>query len=159
MGKIDRKRTANRAPRVKLAGTVLVLMRLENGRQLRAKLHQLSTSGGLLHLEQPLDEGIKVEVIFHVGSSTVRSQARVLFPMWATQGYLQPFEFNDLSELDRRELQIDLQKLLESSVAAIVPSAERMDSSFSDPPSQSSDASPPAAGPESESYPPQSVLD
>lgn len=131
MGKPDRTR-GSRAPRVKLAGTVLALMRLENGRQLRAKLHQLSTSGGLLHLDQPLDEGIKVEVIFHVGHSTVRTKARVLFPMWATQGYLQPFAFDELGDLERRELQIDLQKLLESSAAARVPLIDRMDITLSD---------------------------
>ena len=110
-----------RPPRVKLAGTVLSLVRLENGRQTRGKLHQLSITGGLLHLEDPLDEGIKVEVIFHVGTSTVRCKARMLFPMWATKGYLQPFEFTDLGEEDRSHLQTDLQRLLDSSAAAIVP--------------------------------------
>jgi len=109
-----------RAPRVKLAGTVLSLVRLENGRQTRGRLHQLSITGGLLHLETPLDEGIKVEVIFHVGESTVRSKARMLFPMWATQGYLQPFEFTGLDDEDRCNLQVDLQRLLDCSAAAIV---------------------------------------
>ena len=106
---------ARRAPRVKLAGTILALLRLENGRQVRARLHQLSFTGGLLHLENPLDEGIKVEVMFHVGGSTIRSKATMLFPMWATQGYLQPFEFAGLSEEDRRNLEADLQKLLDST--------------------------------------------
>jgi hypothetical protein len=109
-----------RAPRVKLAGTVLSLVRLENGRQTRGRLHQLSITGGLLHLETPLDEGIKVEVIFHVGESTVRSKARMLFPMWATQGYLQPFEFTGMEDEDRCNLQVDLQRLLDCSAAAIV---------------------------------------
>ena len=109
-----------RAPRVKLAGTVLSLVCLENGRQTRGRLHQLSVTGGLLHLETPLDEGIKVEVIFHVGENTVRTKARMLFPMWATQGYLQPFEFVDLGQGDRSNLQADLQRLLHSSGAAIV---------------------------------------
>ncbi len=113
--------TTRRAPRVKLAGTVLSLLRLENGRQTRGRLHQLSITGGLLHLDNPLDEGIKVEVIFHVGNSTVRSKARMLFPMWATQGYLQPFEFTDLDDEDRCNLQVDLQRLLDCSAAAIVP--------------------------------------
>lgn len=102
-----------RAQRVKLAGTVLALIQLENGRQVRARLHQLSITGGLLHLEKPLDEGIKVEVIFHVGSCTVRSKAVMIFPMWATQGCLQPFEFTDLAEEDRRKLETDLQKFLD----------------------------------------------
>src|ERR1700675_4153567 len=95
---------ARRAPRVKLAGTVLALVRLESGREIRARLHQLSFTGGLLHLEAPLDEGIKAEVMFHVGGSTIRSKAAVHFPMWATQGCLQPFEFADLSEDDRPNL-------------------------------------------------------
>jgi hypothetical protein len=111
---------AKRAPRVKLAGTVLSLVRLENGRETRGKLHQLSITGGLLHLEKPLDEGIKVEVIFHVANSTVRTKARMLFPLWATQGYLQPFEFSDLGEEDRSNLQADLQRLLDRSAAVIV---------------------------------------
>ena len=124
MGKSVQQRSVNRAPRVKLGGTVLFLARLENGRQLRGKLHQLSTTGGLLQLEKPLDEGIKVEVIFHVGNSTVRSKAKLLFPMWATQGYLQPFEFDELNEPERSQLQNNLQKLLKSSAATTVPGVE-----------------------------------
>src|SRR5205085_10302587 len=104
-----------RAPRVKLAGTILALIQLENGRQIRARLHQLSFTGGLLHMEKPLDEGIKAEVMFHVAGSTVRSKAAMLFPMWATQGCLQPFEFADLGEENRLKLETDLQKFLSSS--------------------------------------------
>ena len=95
---------ARRAPRVKLAGTILALVQLENGRQIRARLHQLSFIGGLLHLDNPINEGIKVEVIFHIGDSTIRGKAAMLFPMWATQGCLQPFEFIDLREEDRLKL-------------------------------------------------------
>jgi hypothetical protein len=113
-----------RAPRVKFSGTILALVRLQSGRQIRARLHQLSFTGGLLHLETPVDEGIKVEVMFHVGGSTIRSQAAMLFPMWATQGCLQPFEFADLSEKDRQKLEADLQKFLTSSTAAS-PSSEQ----------------------------------
>ena len=108
---------ARRAPRVKLGGTILALVRLENGREIRARLHQLSSTGGLLHLDKPVDEGIKIEVMFHVGGSTIRSKAAMLFPMWATQGCLQPFEFADLEEEDRRKLDADLQKLLGSSAS------------------------------------------
>jgi hypothetical protein len=105
---------ARRAPRVKLAGTILAMVRLENGRQIRARLHHLSFTGGLLHLETPVDEGIKAEVMFHVGGSTIRSKAAMLFPMWATQGCLQPFEFADLGEDDRLKLKADLEKFLVS---------------------------------------------
>jgi hypothetical protein len=104
-----------RAPRVKLAGVVLALIQLENGRQIRGRLHQLSITGGLLYLDDPLDEGIKVEVMFHVGNCTVRSKAAMLFPMWATQGCLQPFEFTDPAEDDRRTLESDLRSFLGSA--------------------------------------------
>lgn len=103
---------------------MLFLARLENGRQLRGKLHQLSTTGGLLQVEKPLDEGIKVEVIFHVGNGTVRSKARMLFPMWATQGYLQPFEFDGLSEAESSALQANLQKLLKSPAGSATSAVE-----------------------------------
>jgi len=108
MAKSSTRRRGTRAPRVKLAGTVLLLARLESGRQQIGKLHQLSVTGGLVQVENPLDEGIKVEVIFHVGKSTVRTKARILFPMWATKGYLQPFEFVDLANDDRILLETEL---------------------------------------------------
>jgi hypothetical protein len=112
---------ARRAPRVKFSGTILAMVRLENGRQIQARLHQLSFTGGLLHLDAPLDEGIKAEVMFHVGGSTIRSQAAMLFPMWATQGCLQPFEFSGLGEEDRMKLKADLEKFLSSPAAAVHP--------------------------------------
>src|SRR5213075_999473 len=110
-----------RAPLVKLAGVVLALIQLENGRQIRSRLHQLSITGGLLYLDDPLDEGIKVEVMFHVAGSTVRSKAAMLFPMWATQGCLQPFEFADLGEENRLKLETDLQTFLSSPISDSCP--------------------------------------
>jgi hypothetical protein len=115
MPRSKRADKARRAPRVKLAGAILALLRLDNGREVRARLHQLSFTGGLLHLEKPLDEGIKVEVMFHVRENTIRSKAVMLFPMWATQGCLQPFEFTNLEEEDRQKLESDLQKFLGSA--------------------------------------------
>jgi hypothetical protein len=106
------QRRANRAPRVRLAGAVLTLILLENGRQLRGRLHALSSTGGLLHVENPLDEGIKVELIFHVRKTTTRGKARMLFPMWATQGCLQPFRFDGLAEEDLRRLQASVEGML-----------------------------------------------
>src|ERR1700752_2099902 len=94
--------------RVKLRGSVLTLIRLPNHRQIRGKLHQLSTSGGLVHLEKPLDEKLKVEFIFHLGDTTIRERAEILFPMWATQGWLQPFRFIDLPETSKEGLEKSL---------------------------------------------------
>jgi hypothetical protein len=98
--------------RVKLRGSVLVLVRLPNRRQIRAALHQLSTSGGVIHLEKPLDEKIEVELIFHVNRATIRGKAQMLFPMWATQGWMQPFSFTDLSDAGRGDLEASLKSLI-----------------------------------------------
>lgn len=101
-----------RAPRVKLAGSVLALLRLENCRQVQGRLHQLSITGGLLHLPEPLEEQVTVEIMFHLGSTTVRARAETIFPMWATQGCLQPFRFTELPDHERHKLDTDLQRLL-----------------------------------------------
>lgn len=101
-----------RGSRVKLGGSVLALVLLENGRQIRARMSQLSTNGGLLSLENPLDESIRVMVLFHVGATTIRSRVQMLFPMWATQGCLQPFRFMELSEESRASLARELESLV-----------------------------------------------
>jgi hypothetical protein len=98
--------------RVKLRGSVLVLIRLPNKRQLRAALHQLSTTGGVINLEKPLDEKIVVELIFHIDRSTIHGKAQMLFPMWATQGWMQPFRFLELTDTDRNALQENLQSFI-----------------------------------------------
>ena len=98
--------------RVKLGGSVLAVVMLENGRQIRARMNQLSVNGGLLSYEHPLDEGIKVTVLFHVGSTSIRTGAEMLFPMWATKGCFQPFRFLDLSESERAGLSKELEELV-----------------------------------------------
>lgn len=112
-----------RGARVKLGGSVLALLQLQNKRQLRARLNQVSCNGGLLQLEQPLDEGIIIEILFHLGSTTVRSKAEMLFPMWATQGCLQPFRFKDIPDELRASLEDDLTALLKISPGALADEA------------------------------------
>ena len=102
----------HRGTRVKLGGSVLALVLLENGRQIRARMNQLSVNGGLLSLENPLDEGIKVTTLFHVGSTSIRAKAQTLFPMWATKGCFQPFRFLELPESDRESLAKELDTLV-----------------------------------------------
>jgi hypothetical protein len=97
-----------RSTRVRLGGSVLALVLLENGRQIRCRLNQLSVNGGLLSLEQPLDEGIKITVLFHVGTTSIRCRSQMLFPMWATKGCLQPFRFVELADEDRQRLSNEL---------------------------------------------------
>ncbi len=109
---------AGRAFRVKLRGSVLVLVRLPNKRLVRAAIHQLSTTGGVIHLEKPLDEKLEVEVIFHVREATIRNKAQMLFPMWATQGWMQPFRFVALPEESRETLDSKLKSFLGENTKA-----------------------------------------
>lgn len=111
---------AQRGKRVRLGGSILAVVLLESGRQIRARLNQLSINGGLLSLENPLDESIGVTVVFHLGLTSIRSRARMLFPMWATQGCLQPFRFLELDE----ESQSALNRELEALVRAGAPQEE-----------------------------------
>jgi hypothetical protein len=102
-----------RGLRVKLGGSILALVVLENGRQIRGRMSQLSINGGLLSLEQPLDEGIRITVVFHLGNTSIRNRAQMLFPMWATKGCLQPFRFTDLPDTSRTNLNRELQGLIQ----------------------------------------------
>jgi hypothetical protein len=103
-----------RGSRVKLGGSILALVVLENGRQIRGRMNQLSVNGGLVSLERPLDEGIKVTVVFHLGVTSIRCRAQMIFPMWATQGCLQPFRFLELPEASRASLNQELEDLVKS---------------------------------------------
>lgn len=104
--------------RVKLRGSVLVLVRLPNKRSLRAAFHQLSITGGVIHFEKPLDEKLEVELIFHIRETTIRSKAQMLFPMWATQGWMQPFRFVDLPQQSRDTLDGVLKTFLGESASS-----------------------------------------
>jgi hypothetical protein len=102
-----------RGLRVKLGGSILALVLLENGRQIRGRMSQLSINGGLVSLEQPLDEGIRVTIVFHLGITSIRCRGQMLFPMWATQGCLQPFRFLELSDTSRASLSRELEGLVQ----------------------------------------------
>ena len=104
--------------RVKLRGSVLVLLRLPNKRSLRGAFHQLSITGGVIHVDKPLDEKLEVELVFHINEKTIRSKAQMLFPMWATQGWMQPFRFVDLPDASRELLDVSLKSFLQEAKAA-----------------------------------------
>jgi hypothetical protein len=106
-----------RGTRVKLGGSILALVLLENGRQIRGRMNQVSVNGGLISLEQPLDESIRVTVLFHIGLTSVRCRAQMLFPMWATQGCLQPFRFLELPEASRNSLNRELESRVQAGAS------------------------------------------
>ena len=119
----DETKVVNRPFRVKLRGSVLVLVRLPNRRDVRAAFHQLSTTGGVIHFEKPLDEKLEVQLIFHIGATTLRGKAQMLFPMWATQGWMQPFRFVDLSDANRGTLDANLQSFVGGSARSAAAGA------------------------------------
>jgi len=97
---------------VRLGGAIPALVLLESGREIQARLSQLSVNGGLLALENPLDEGIRVTTVFQVGATSFRCRSTMLFPMWATRGCFQPFRFVELSDENRAELSLELESLV-----------------------------------------------
>ncbi len=122
-GKEKESKLNDRPFRVKLRGSVLVLVRLPNKRSIRAAIHQLSTSGGVIHLEKPLDEKLEVELIFHIREATLRGKAQMLFPMWATQGWMQPFRFVDMSDADREILDEKLKSFVGEAAKSVAAGA------------------------------------
>ena len=106
-----------RAPRVKLSGSILAMLGLANGQHVRGALHQVSATGGLLQLTEPLENSAPVEIIFHLGSATVRARAAMLFPIWATQGCLQPFRFTQMAGDVRQQLESDVKRLLSGQMS------------------------------------------
>jgi len=98
--------------RAKLHGSVPATIRLPNHREVSARLHQLSVSGGLINLEKTLDEKLEVELIFQLGELVIHEKVQMMFPMWATQGWLQPFRFVDMPEVTRCGLEKSLLQLV-----------------------------------------------
>jgi len=119
----EKPKSGQRPFRVKLRGSVLVLVRLPNRRDVRAAIHQLSITGGVMHLEKPLDEKLKVDVTFHVNETTIRSKAEMLFPMWATQGWMQPFRFVEMADETRESLDGQLKTFLGETAESVAAGA------------------------------------
>jgi hypothetical protein len=111
-----RMRPGTRATRVSLQGRISVTILLENGRQLSAKLQQLSVTGGLLEIAMYLDERTKADLALPIGSSMVRPRAEMLFPMVGGHGYLQPFRFTRLWAEERLILDAEINEVLKQTV-------------------------------------------
>jgi hypothetical protein len=108
---------AKRASRVRLGGSVVIAIRLEGSRPVRAKLSALSVTGGLLVLSKALEQGAFVEVAFQTSQGTVHGMAELLLPRCqSTSGCLQPFRFVALDDEDHTRLRMALESLLDESV-------------------------------------------
>jgi hypothetical protein len=111
---------SRRAARVRLGENVLAAIRLEDGRQAKAKLQTISTTGGLLQLPRSLGQGDFVEVAFQTQSGPVRAMAEILSPMRKTNdGVLQPFRFVALEDEDHRRLRTSLDQVTARNVLGL----------------------------------------
>lgn len=107
-----------RAPRARVRGTISAVIRLENGRQLPAKLQQLSITGGLLDLAAYLEERTWVDITIYLSSGPVRTTAEIMFPMLGAVSYLQPFRFTGLGEAELHAIDTEVSALLKQSTAS-----------------------------------------
>jgi hypothetical protein len=110
-------RPGTRATRVNVKGRVSVIIQLENGRKISAKLHKLSVTGGLLEIAMYLEERSKVDLSIPIGVTMVRPKAEILFPMCGAHGCLQPFRFTRLWAEERQMLETEITELLKPSMA------------------------------------------
>jgi hypothetical protein len=109
---------ATPAKRLKIGGSVVVAIRSQGDSQpVRAKLHELSATGGLLILSKAIEQGAFVEVAFQTSQGRVRGMAELLSPRReSTSGCLQPFRFVALDDQDHSRLRMAMESLLDKSV-------------------------------------------
>src|SRR5271170_7970235 len=114
-----------RAPRVKLNGSVAAAVIAEGGERARAKLQSISLNGGLLQLQHELSTGDFVEIAFHTRSGAICGMAEMLHPTRKYQSAcLQPFRFIALADDDERKLRMSLDSALDRTF--LDPVSERL---------------------------------
>jgi c-di-GMP-binding flagellar brake protein YcgR len=108
---------SQRARRVRLPGSVVVSVRSERSQPVRAKLHELSATGGLLVLSKALEQGVFVEVAFQTSHGIVRGMAELLSARRESKsGCLQPFRFVALEDEDHTRLRMTLESLRDQTL-------------------------------------------
>jgi len=118
MSHFFQRRPPRRAPRVTPRGNISAAIRLENGRQLSAKLQQLSITGGLLELPNYLEERAWVDLTIFLSSGAVRTTAEMMFPMRGGVGYLQPFRFTSMGTEELHAIDREVTALLKQSLTS-----------------------------------------
>jgi len=111
---------SQRAARVQLGDSVLAAIRLEDGRQAKAKLQTISVTGGLLRLPRSLRDGDFVELEFQTQSGPVHGMAEILGPARKTaEGVVQPFRFVALEDDDHRRLRTSLDHVADRNLLGL----------------------------------------
>jgi hypothetical protein len=101
----------SRAPRVSFVENTPAVVRSSDGCH-KGKLQTVSVTGGLLYLPKPVDQGLKVKLMFLTRSGAVLGAAEMLSPIsWS----LQPFKFLKLYDDDQRRLEATIQSSLKQT--------------------------------------------
>jgi hypothetical protein len=95
-------------------GAVAVTVRCQGSTRIEARLHEISTSGGVIFLDEAIEERTHVMLVFENPAGLIKENAEMLPPHWATKGCLQPFRFTDPNERSQRRLQGTMSHLLGS---------------------------------------------
>src|SRR5258708_34198663 len=108
---------ATPAKRLKIGGSVVVAIRPQGDSQpVRAKLHELSATGGLLILSKAIEQGAFVEVAFQTSQGRVRAMAELLPPRRESpSGGHHPFRFVALHDQEHSRLTMAMKSLLHQS--------------------------------------------
>jgi hypothetical protein len=111
---------AKRATRIKLGSSVVVSVRSEGDLLVLGKLHELSTTGGLVALSKALEQGDLVEVEFQTSQGKVHGMAEFLYPRCeSASGCFQPFRFVALEDLDHTRLRMAMASFLDQTLAGV----------------------------------------
>ncbi|HXM23302.1 MAG TPA: hypothetical protein VN948_18740 [Terriglobales bacterium] len=114
MDGLSQLHTPLRAPRVRLTDFTPAVLRFQDGQRASGKLQVLSVTGGLLSLPSPIDQGLRVKLMFLTHTGAVLGAAEMLSPVTSTQ---QPFRFVSLPVDDRRRLGAAIESSLNLNIA------------------------------------------
>jgi hypothetical protein len=117
MSQFSQSRQLRRAPRANLRTPLSVTIHLENGRQIFAKLHRISITGGLLEVGTCIEERVWANLTIFLNSGPVRPTAEMMFPMRGGDSYLQPFRITRLRSEELHLLDKEVNELRKQSFA------------------------------------------
>jgi hypothetical protein len=102
MSTLPQVQVTPRSPRLHLDGGTPAVVRFPDGERVSGSLEVVSLSGGLLALENTLEKGSQVKLMFVTGAGSVLAGAEMLAPVSRSR---QPFRFISLARQDRYRLE------------------------------------------------------
>jgi UDP:flavonoid glycosyltransferase YjiC (YdhE family) len=102
MSTLPQLQVTPRAPRLHLDGGTPAVVRFPDGERISGSLEVVSLSGGLLALDNTLEKGSQVKLMFVTGAGSVLAAAEMLAPVSRSR---QPFRFVELARQDRHRLE------------------------------------------------------